>query len=74
MNQAKENAREHFINLIVKSWTYVRLTPKERGDFWDVLPQKINGTYLQRLEVCDAVYLAYLKGLGYSPIGWREKK
>jgi len=74
MTKQKEIAREHFIDMIIHSWTYERLTPKERGDFWDVLPQKINGTYSQRFAVCNAIYSAYLKGLGYRPIGWRETK
>lgn len=74
MTKQKEIAREHFIDMIMKSWTYERLTPKERDDFWDVLPQKIKGTYWQRIDVCGAIYAAYLKGLGYSPIGWREAK
>lgn len=30
------------------------------------------GTYKQRWCVLQAIYYAYLLGLGYEPIGWRE--
>jgi hypothetical protein len=68
----KEQAREHFIDVILHSWTYLRLTENERSKFWDVLPQNLKGTYLQRYETCNNVYGAYLQGLGYKPIGWRD--
>lgn len=68
----KELARDHFIDVILHSWTWEKLTPNERSLFWDVLPQNIKGTFQQRYETCNVIYHAYLQGIGYKPVGWRD--
>ena len=32
----------------------------------------VKGTEKQRIEIFNALYHAFLSGIGYKPIGWRE--
>lgn len=73
----KERAVIDYLEMISKSWTWDRLTPEERAEFLKVINREyahktITGTYRHRWEVLDLVYYAYLVGIGYKPIGWRE--
>ena len=59
--------------MITKSWTYDRLTEAEKAKIKEILfDVPVKGAYLARWEVLQWVYSAYLDGLGYEPIGWRE--
>ena len=50
-----------------------RLTDDERERFESCIDfSKIKGTARQRVEMLNMVYAAFLQGVGYKPIGWRE--
>lgn len=73
----KDRAVRDWLEMIVKSWTWDRLTPEERTEFLNIVNREsslktITGTYRHRWEVIDLIYYAYLVGIGYKPIGWRE--
>ena len=73
----KENVLNDFIVIIKNSWTYEKLTKKEKENLQDIFysirtENALKGTYKQRRAVLDAIYFAFLKGLNYEPIGWRE--
>lgn len=73
----KENALNNFINMIQNSWTYERLTKEEKERFFETMQHIetrniLKGTYNQRWENLNAIYYAFLLGVGYSPINWRD--
>lgn len=70
----KENAVYNYFNtVIVKSWTWERLTDDEKERFKTCIDfSRIKGNQLQRVEVLNMVYSAFLHGVGYTPTGWRE--
>lgn len=75
----KEKVREKFFEMIKESWTYARLTKKEKENFIEVLcsPQTDNclrGTFRQRWEILQAIYHSFLMALDYNPTNWREEK
>ena len=77
MKREKEKAYNDFFEMIKISWTFQKLTEKEKENLRDVLfsvrlDNALKGSYKQRRAVLDAVYFAFLKGLNYEPIGWRE--
>ncbi len=78
MSKNKENAELDFVNMISKSWTWAKLSKREQERFGEILEHPcsavvIKGTYKQRYDACHALYYAYLEGLGYTPLDWREK-
>lgn len=73
----KENAIKNFVEMIKKSWTYDRMTDREKKIIVDILynirtENATKGTYKQRWETLQAIYGAYLAGLGYDSPSWRE--
>lgn len=73
----KENALKDYIEMIEQSWTWGRLTEDEQNRFFETINEPrtsdaIKGNYMQRWEIIDMVYYAYIMALGYKPIGWRE--
>lgn len=77
MKREKEKAYNDFFEMIKTSWTFQKLTEKEKENLRDILfsvrlENALKGTYKQRRAVLDAIYFAFLKGLNYEPIGWRE--
>jgi len=77
--KANESAKESYIEMIKRSWTWNRLTQEERTKFLELLDHPcssvvIKGTYNQRWEACEALYHTFLAGLGYDadPLEWRE--
>lgn len=73
----KENAIENFNNMIIKSWTYARLTSAEKDQWKRTLesaPLKaaVKGTYKQRWNILNGIYTAFLYGCGYTDFKWRE--
>ena len=69
----KEAARSYYTDVIKSSWTYARLTDGEREALAEVLKESTPvGTFLQRCDVLAMIYAAFLAGLGYRSIGWRE--
>ena len=70
----KENATYNYFNtVIVKGWTWQLLTPEEQERFKTCVDfSRIKGNARQRVEVLNMLYSAFLHGVGYTPIGWRE--
>ena len=77
MNKNKENAQADWTDMIVKSWTWAKLTNDERNKFGDELNKEatkriISGTYKQRWEILNALYSMFLEGCGYNGGNWRD--
>lgn len=77
MDKLKENVLNDFIIMIKKSWTYEKLTDKEKSflekAFNDYRTQNIlKGTYKQRWEILQGIYAAFLHGVGYTDFNWRN--
>lgn len=76
MNKPKEQALTDFMEMTRHSWTYDRMTEDEK--YWcekaltSPEAQDIQGTYRQRWSAYNAVYFAYLVGIGYNGALWRE--
>ena len=73
----KELSYNDFINMIVKSWTFERLSYDEKNRAIDALRHAfdtgaITGNYKHRFEILHAVYYSYLLALDYKPVGWRD--
>lgn len=69
------NAVEDYLERVVaKSWTWKKLTVEERQRFlgMDVF-DRIKGNDDTRIQWLSTIYQAYLTGLGYKPIDWREE-
>jgi hypothetical protein len=79
MIKNKENAQADWTDMIIKSWTWRKLTDDEKNRFGDELNDEstqktISGTYKQRWESLNALYSMFLKGCGYTDYTWRENK
>ena len=66
----KENAIENFNNMIIKSWTYEKLTETQKKQWKNALDttpikKEIKGTYKQRWDILNGIYTAFLYGCGY---------
>ena len=77
MNKNKENAQADWTDMIIKSWTWAKLTNEEknkfRGELNKGITQKIiSGTYKQRLAILSALYSMFLEGCGYNGGNWRD--
>ena len=77
MNKNKENAQADWTDMIIKSWTWEKLTREERKKFGDELNKEttkkiISGTYGQRWEILSALYSMFLEGCGYNGGSWRD--
>lgn len=72
----KENAMQDFLAFTRKSWTYERMTYPEKAACENALSSPaahdIQGTYRQRVNAYNAIYFAYLLGIGYNGPLWRE--
>lgn len=73
MKKNKNDARKDFIKFVMSSWTWERLTEEERGRARAAFNNaKISGNYCQRKDQLNSVYGAFLLGLGYNGLWWRE--
>lgn len=77
MNKNKENAQADWTDMIIKSWTWAKLTNDEKNKFGDELNKEIiqkiiSGTYRQRWKILNALYAMFLEGCGYNGGIWRE--
>ena len=66
----KESAYVEFYDMIIKSWTWAKLTEDEKAAcnnaFHFVLSQGVlKGTYQQRYMILHSVYNAFLDGCGF---------
>lgn len=77
----RENALWAFLTNIKQSWTWAKLTDREKKIFESRLKANqaqnlIQGTYQQRYNAYTAMYDMFLAGLGYfenGPLYWREE-
>ncbi len=73
----KELAKQEYLEMIKQSWTWAKLTDKEKNKFVEILEYPssvvvIKGDYKQRWRACGALYHTYLTGLGYDDSSkWR---
>ena len=77
MNKNKENAQADWTDMIIKSWTWAKLTREERNKFGDELNKEttkkiISGTYEQRWGTLNTLYSMFLEGCGYNGGNWRD--
>ena len=64
----------YFQDVIKKSWTWEKLTEEERKRFINMhVFDKIKGNDITRIEWFNSIYHAFLVGLDYKAIGWREE-
>ena len=74
----KENVIEKFDEMIKNSWTYNKMTIEEKSKWNNILYSEyptrdcLKGNYNQRWKVLNALYRAYLIGIGYTDFNWRE--
>lgn len=69
----KEKALQEFIYMTLHSWTYDRMTEREKEKCLEALKRaKLRGSFFQRWEILHSVYYGFLLALDYKPIGWRE--
>ena len=79
MARDKESAYCEFVEMIQKSWTWHRLTESERVSCMDAFyfaenQNILKGNFNQRWMILQAIYNAFLCGIGYTPFNWREKE
>jgi hypothetical protein len=77
MEKIKENALADFKKLIYQSWTYEKLTREEKNQLFKLFEdirttQALKGTYYQRWGILQAIYKAFLLGVGYDSFDWRS--
>lgn len=77
MDRNKEHATHYFMRMVYNSWTYGRMTSKEQERLesavvWAGDQGMIKGTFDQRWKILQAIYNAFLSGLGYDGPTWRE--
>jgi hypothetical protein len=73
----KNMALHDFRRMIELSWTYEKMTEKEQDSWNDVLNncrtiESLKGDYHTRWNILQAIYNAYLIGIGYDGFQWRE--
>ena len=76
VNKDPATAVNDYLDMQKKSWTWAKMTQGEQEKFIELLEHPcsstvIKGTYKQRYEACQALYHAYLAGLGYTS-NWRD--
>lgn len=77
MELTKENAKNVWLDVMKKSWTYALLTDYEKKNINDLIENRsknLQGNGRQRYSHLQDMYSAFLSGLGYynNPITWRE--
>lgn len=73
----KENALIDYIQMTKRSWTYNKMFENEKKTVIAVLSNfatkdALKGSYRHRWNILNAVYRAYLVGIGYNDFKWRE--
>lgn len=73
MSKPKEQAQADYIVITRNSWTFQRMTQEEQEKAIQALlcSEMIKGSYEQRYSAFNAVYRAYLLGIGYDGPQWR---
>lgn len=78
-NKNKDFVFTDYLEMIRKSWTYDRMTQEEKEKIHCILldyrtTDNIKGTYQQRWQALNALYRAFLIGIGYDNFDWRGGK
>jgi len=73
----KLDALGDYIRTVQKGWTWKRMTETEQTAFIDLILETreqdaIKGDYTTRWTILNALYGAFLDGLGYDGPAWRE--
>ena len=73
----KENALNEFIDMIHHAWTWDRMTETERERFNNMIrstrtKNAVKGGWEARWHILQALFGAFLDGLGYDGPNWRE--
>lgn len=71
------NAYYDFCEMVRHAWTFHRMTEEEQGKCWDALrfaaeQNVLKGVYSARWMILQAIYRAFLAGMGYHSGNWRE--
>lgn len=80
MEKNKDNILYDFNDMIKNSWTYNKMTEDEQNAWFEKVintertQNSLKGTYNQRWNILQALYGAYLIGIGYDNFSWREDK
>ena len=78
IEKTKENAIILFDEMIKQSWTYAKMTKEEQEKWLQVLYDTsrtencLKGNFYQRWDILNAIYSAYLIGIGYTDFNWRN--
>lgn len=73
----KELAVYDFKEMTQNSWTYAKMTDKEKEN-WEMLLTHtrvstcLKGNYDSRWGILQAIYHTYLIGIGYTDFNWRN--
>ena len=72
-----KDAYTDFLTMIERSWTYGRMTDEEKrrcmeAFSWALEQGAIKGADKTRWMIMQAIYNAFLQGIGYDPFHWRE--
>lgn len=72
----RENIKHNFLQSLQNAWTWKLLTMEEKEritnalNFSMLFGNKTKDVYIE----LNTIYNAFLLGLDYKPIGWRENK
>jgi len=74
--QELKNCFIEYCEAIQKSWTFGKMTESERKTCletlcWANTQGMIKGNYVARYQIMNAIYHAFLMGLGYTDFNWR---
>ena len=72
----KNNVIDDYNKMIMFSWTYEKMTNDEKNRWNDILNHTriskcLRGNYDSRWDILNAIYHAYLIGIGYTDFKWR---
>lgn len=75
----KDYLKENFIKMIQDSWTYNKLTEKEKENIIKIfnsqqIEDALKGTSKHRWQILGAIYHSFLVALDYNSTNWREKE
>ena len=74
----KDNVIIDFNHMIMQSWTYDKMSLEEKKRWNNILNdgrtvKSLRGSYYARWDILQAIYNAYLIGIGYTGCTWREE-
>lgn len=67
----KEEAKTEFINMVINSWTYNKMTTEEKEKCLTIFDDDVKGNFNQRYHIYHMIYHSFLIGIGYTDWTWR---